>query len=169
MVNFLPNPHNRHPIARPSGARYGVSFVSLNFDSYSASVNAVLYEISCCIGPCYNGTWLYFVCCAKLRVCLLFITLVFWEDYFFIISQIHLILLLIWMLWRVSIALWGFIYSDECFCVYGYSIFIVMDGIFWWMGEKIYSLDSGRCNCELQLLIFRLISTVDYLTYFQWN
>ena len=55
-VNFLPNPHNGHPLARPSGL---MSFVNLNFDSYSASVNAVLYDTSCYTGPGYNGTRLH--------------------------------------------------------------------------------------------------------------
>ena len=55
-VSFLPNPHNRHTMAT-----YGVSFVNTNFDVCSASVTEVLYAISCCIGPPYNGTQLYLV------------------------------------------------------------------------------------------------------------
>ena len=35
-------------------------FVGSNCDSYSASVIAVMYAISCYIGPHYNGTRLYF-------------------------------------------------------------------------------------------------------------
>ena len=41
-VNFIPNPHNRHPIARP----WGMSVVILICDSLSATVIAVSYIIS---------------------------------------------------------------------------------------------------------------------------
>ena len=37
-----------------------VSFVSLNSDMYSTSVNAVLCEISSSIGPIYDGIVLYY-------------------------------------------------------------------------------------------------------------
>ena len=39
--------------------RYGVSFVSSNFDFYSASVTAVMDTILCNRGPCYKSIWLY--------------------------------------------------------------------------------------------------------------
>ena len=43
----------------PARARYGMSFVSLKSNLYSASVNTVLYEILYHIRPCYKGTQLY--------------------------------------------------------------------------------------------------------------
>ena len=49
----------KKPHSSPAWARYGVSFVGSNSDLYSTSVTAVLYVISCYIGPCYKGTWLY--------------------------------------------------------------------------------------------------------------
>ena len=44
--NFLPNPHNRHPIARPWVWDMGCYFVSTNYDLFSASVTTVLYAIT---------------------------------------------------------------------------------------------------------------------------
>ena len=43
----------------PVRARYGVQFVICHYELYSASVNAMLYKISCNIEPRYNGTQLY--------------------------------------------------------------------------------------------------------------
>ena len=40
-------------------AKYGVFFVDLNFDLYSAAVNAVLYALLCYIGPRYKGIRLH--------------------------------------------------------------------------------------------------------------
>ena len=57
-VMFL-NPYSRHPIARPWGRAMGVSVVSTDTDLCCASVTAVLYVISCYIGPRYNGTRLH--------------------------------------------------------------------------------------------------------------
>ena len=51
-VNFLDNPHNRHPTSSPLMLKYGVSFVSTD------RVTAGLCRISCYIEPRYNGTWL---------------------------------------------------------------------------------------------------------------
>ena len=59
MVNFLQNPHNRHPISSPLRARYGVSLVILISYSLSTTVITVLYVISWYIRPHYNGTWLH--------------------------------------------------------------------------------------------------------------
>ena len=53
-VNFLPNPHYIHPIARPLGRDMGCN-LWFDTDLYSAPVKAVLYEILCHIWPCYNG------------------------------------------------------------------------------------------------------------------
>ena len=49
-----------HPIARSLRQDMGCN-LWFDTDLYSASVNAVLYEISCYIGPRYNGTWQYLV------------------------------------------------------------------------------------------------------------
>ena len=57
-VNFLQNPLKRHPIARPLGWGMGC-LLWVHTDLYSASVTAVMYAISCHIGPSYNGTRLY--------------------------------------------------------------------------------------------------------------
>ena len=57
-VNFLPNPHNIHPIVRPLRARYGV-ILSVQTVSYTTSVTTLMYAISCYIGPRYNGNRLY--------------------------------------------------------------------------------------------------------------
>ena len=57
VVNFLENPHKRHPIARPLGRGMGC-LVGWHSDLYYASVTPVTYVISCHIGPCYNGTQL---------------------------------------------------------------------------------------------------------------
>ena len=54
-VSFLPNPHKIHSIARPLGLGMGC-YLWFDTDFYSALVNPVLYEISCYIGPRYNGT-----------------------------------------------------------------------------------------------------------------
>ena len=43
----------------PVRARYWIYFVGSNCDLYFASVTAVMYAISCYIGPGYNGTRLY--------------------------------------------------------------------------------------------------------------
>ena len=48
------------PHSSPLRARYGVSSVDPSFDWYSASVPVNIYVISYNIGPCYNGTRLYF-------------------------------------------------------------------------------------------------------------
>ena len=53
-VNFLPNPHNKYPLAHLFWRGIGC-FVGVNSDVNSASVTIVLYAI---IGPRYNGTWL---------------------------------------------------------------------------------------------------------------
>ena len=53
---FPRNPPNRHS---PVRVRYGVSFVNLKSDLYSALVNAVVCEIPCNAGPRYNGTRLH--------------------------------------------------------------------------------------------------------------
>ena len=55
-VNFLQNPHDTHPKARP-----WVSVVIIISDSLSATVIAVSYVISWNIRPRYNATRLYFV------------------------------------------------------------------------------------------------------------
>ena len=61
MVNFLPNPHNRHPIAHPSGRDMGFLLWGyiFCFSQYSAVLMQCCIKISCCIGPCYKSTWLY--------------------------------------------------------------------------------------------------------------
>ena len=56
-VNFLLNPHKYHH-SSPVRAGYGV-YLWFDSDSYSSSVNVMLYEISCYIGPHYNSTRLY--------------------------------------------------------------------------------------------------------------
>ena len=61
-VNFLPNPHKIHPTARPSGRAMGCNLWFAT-DLCFASVNVVLYEILCYIGPRYNGTTLYLFHC----------------------------------------------------------------------------------------------------------
>ena len=43
----------------PVRSTYGMYFVGSNRDSYSAFVNAVMYAISCYIGPRHKGTRLY--------------------------------------------------------------------------------------------------------------
>ena len=48
---FLQNCHHRYSIARPKGWRMGCLLWVLA-DLYSALVNAMPYEISCCIGLC---------------------------------------------------------------------------------------------------------------------
>ena len=48
------------PNSSPVRARYGLSFVDSNSDLYLTSVTALLFAISCYIGPRYNGTQLYF-------------------------------------------------------------------------------------------------------------
>ena len=55
MVNLFQNPHNSDK-SLPVRVRYGVSFVNLKSDLYSALVNAVECQKSCYTGPCYNGT-----------------------------------------------------------------------------------------------------------------
>ena len=57
-VNFLPNPHEIHPIVRPLG-RGMVCNLWFDTDLYSASANAVQDKILCYIWPRYNGTRLY--------------------------------------------------------------------------------------------------------------
>ena len=47
------------PYSLPIRVRYGVFFMDSDSDLYFISVTAVLYAISCHIGPCYNGTLLY--------------------------------------------------------------------------------------------------------------
>ena len=54
-VDFLQNPHNRHPIARPWGRGTGCLFWEL---THSVSASVVVYVVSYGIGPRYNGTWL---------------------------------------------------------------------------------------------------------------
>ena len=62
-VNFLQNPHNRHPIAcqwgRGMGGGGGGGVVILIYDSLSATVVAVSHVTSWWPRPRYNGTWLY--------------------------------------------------------------------------------------------------------------
>ena len=48
------NPHNSHPISWPLG-----SVVRTKSHICNVWTTAVLYEISCYIGPHYNGSWLY--------------------------------------------------------------------------------------------------------------
>ena len=61
-VNFPTNIHKRQtPHGSPVRARYGVSFVDLASDWYSASVPVIIYVIPCNIRLCYNGSWLYLV------------------------------------------------------------------------------------------------------------
>ena len=57
-VNFLQNHHKRHPIVRP--LERGMGCLLCIQTLYSASVRAVIYAISCYIGPHYNGTRLCF-------------------------------------------------------------------------------------------------------------
>ena len=45
----------------PVRARYRMQFVGSNSDFYSVSTTAVMYSVSCHIGPGYNGTQLYIV------------------------------------------------------------------------------------------------------------
>ena len=59
-VNFLQNCQKTSHSSLTS-ARYGMYFLGLNLDLYSASVTAVIYEISCYIGPRFNSTPLYIV------------------------------------------------------------------------------------------------------------
>ena len=54
-VNFVQNPHKRHPIAHPNG----VSAVILKSSSLSTTIIAVQYVILWWIGRFYNDTWLY--------------------------------------------------------------------------------------------------------------
>ena len=58
-VNFLLNPHQRHPIARPLGQDMGYIFGESNSDLNSTSVTAMMHLISWYTGPRYNGTRLY--------------------------------------------------------------------------------------------------------------
>ena len=63
-VNFLQISHN----ISPSGAGYyGVSVVNTNSDFCSASLIRMLYAVSCCTGPRYNGTRLYLINIALLK------------------------------------------------------------------------------------------------------
>ena len=57
---FNPKSSPKTPHNSSARARYGVSFVGLKYGVYSASVTEVMYAISCCIGPRYNRTRLYF-------------------------------------------------------------------------------------------------------------
>ena len=61
-LNFLTNIHKRYRIAHLLGQGMGCLKDSAS-DWYSASVPAIIYAISDYIGPSYNGTWLYKVCC----------------------------------------------------------------------------------------------------------
>ena len=54
--NFHPNSQKSHTIAR-----HWVSFVNISSDAYICSVIVLRYAKSCCVGPRYNGTRLYFV------------------------------------------------------------------------------------------------------------
>ena len=56
MGSFIPNPHKRHPIARLLRRDMGCLLWVQTLDSYSASFTAVMYAITCYIGPCYNNT-----------------------------------------------------------------------------------------------------------------
>ena len=58
-TNFLQNPHQRHSIARPFRARYGVSSVVSNSVLYSASFSSMMCTILSYVGPRCNGTPLY--------------------------------------------------------------------------------------------------------------
>ena len=52
---------------RTMSVRYGLSFLSAEYDLYSISVIAMLYVVtSCCIWPCYKGTPLQLECCMSL-------------------------------------------------------------------------------------------------------
>ena len=57
-VNFLRNVHARHPIARPLGRGIGCL---LWIQHLIHIVPAIIYSISYCTGPFYNGTGLYLV------------------------------------------------------------------------------------------------------------
>ena len=61
-VNFLKTSHKRHTIIRPLGQDI-VFFYIQSLIYYSAPIAAVIYAISCFIGPRYNGTQLYIVLC----------------------------------------------------------------------------------------------------------
>ena len=68
VVSFLPNPHNRHPIARPWGTGC-LLWVCLKSDWRSAAVIVVSTVMSWYIGPRYNGTRLYLLIAACWRIC----------------------------------------------------------------------------------------------------
>ena len=53
---FSPKSSQNTSHSSPVRARYGVYLVGSNCDSFSASVTAVMYAISCYIEPRYNGT-----------------------------------------------------------------------------------------------------------------
>ena len=57
MVNFLSNPHNRHPISRLSGWDMGCLWWEKDFDLFNVGNTAVLCEITYYIRLHYNGTW----------------------------------------------------------------------------------------------------------------
>ena len=59
-VNFLPNPHNRHPIACLWGRDMGCPLwmITLIYVLLQ-SLTVVMCATSCYIGLCYNGTWRY--------------------------------------------------------------------------------------------------------------
>ena len=92
VVNFLPNPHNRHPIAHPwgwdmgcllwshisaSSVSYRVSFVSSKFNCCSIIIIAVLYMIWY-LGAHFQGTWQYLLYGHWLKYNLL----MFFENFF---------------------------------------------------------------------------------------
>ena len=56
---FSPNPHNRHPIARPWRRDIGCLQWVQTLDLCNGWVTAVLYVISCCIELHNNGARLY--------------------------------------------------------------------------------------------------------------
>ena len=58
-VNFFQKSSQETLHSLSVGARYGVPFVNLKSDLYSALVNEMVSEISCYTVPRYNGTWWY--------------------------------------------------------------------------------------------------------------
>ena len=79
VVNFLSNPHKMQPMACLLERVIGCNLCF-------TSVNTVLYEISCYIGPCHDGTWLYVsfiyqsgnICTAILPFALLYYVPISW-------------------------------------------------------------------------------------------
>ena len=55
-VNLTQKSSQYAPHSSPVRARYGVSFVGINYNVCNSSVFAVLCPVSCYVGPWYNGT-----------------------------------------------------------------------------------------------------------------